>query len=85
MKVPFTVNTTRKPDTSTSSGGRNSTVSTHVESSSLTTFTGSTGNKITDFNKTSTALMTTTASTMKLNMADISSQTLTTINTTAFS
>lgn len=79
MKVPFTVNTTRKPGTSTASSGRNSTVSTHVESSSLTTFTGSAGKNKTDFNKTSTALMTTTASTAKLNTADISSQTLTTI------
>lgn len=73
------VNTTRKPGTSTASSGRNSTVSTHVESSSLTTFTGSAGKNKTDFNKTSTALMTTTASTAKLNTADISSQTLTTI------
>lgn len=74
MKVPFTVNTTRKPGTSTASNSRKSTVSTHVELSSLTTFTGST-----DFDMTSTALMTTTASTTKLNTADISSQTLTTI------
>lgn len=84
MKVQFTVNATRNPGTSTSSNGRDSTVSTHVESSSLTTFTGSTGNKITDFNMTFTSLMTTTASTTKLNTADILSQTLTSTNTTTF-
>lgn len=78
MKSSLTVNTTRKPGTSTTSYGRASTVSTS-DPSALTTVTGSTGNELnigtTDFSMTSPTMLKTTY---------VSSATMTSITTSTF-